>query len=86
MSTENKIAYVQYGNDVEGTAFCDHGSEDPLGRTDWNMRVRCKRCCRGTSAERPTCTLCHTCHKLAVCGVQKNTLLHCPASIYAEAS
>ncbi|CAK0750013.1 hypothetical protein CVIRNUC_001956 [Coccomyxa viridis] len=39
VSTENKIAYVQYGNDVEGTAFCDHGSEDPLGRTDWNMRV-----------------------------------------------
>ena len=58
VSTENKIAYVQYGNDVEGTAFCDHSSEDPLGRTDWNMRVRCKRCHR-ISAEQCTCTLCH---------------------------
>lgn len=34
------MSYVEYGNDVEGTAFCDKDSDDPLGRSAWNMRVR----------------------------------------------
>ena len=34
------VSYVEYGNDVEGTAFCDKDSDDPLGRSAWNMRVR----------------------------------------------
>ena len=70
VSTENKIAYVQYGNDVEGTAFCDHGSEDPLGRTDWNMRVR-RKCCCHISAGQPTCIPCHTFYRVAIWDVQK---------------
>lgn len=31
---------VEYGNDVEGTAFCSPGEGDPLGDTDWNLQAR----------------------------------------------
>jgi hypothetical protein len=34
------ITHVQYGTDVEGTAFASPDSQDPLGSSPWNMRVR----------------------------------------------
>ena len=34
------VCHIEYGNDVEGTAFCNTESDDPLGRSPWNMRVR----------------------------------------------
>ena len=34
------VTHVQYGNDVEGTAFASPDSQDPLGSGPWNMRVR----------------------------------------------
>lgn len=77
-STEHKVAYVQYGNDVEGTAFCDHGSEDPLGKSDWNMRVRCQ-CCRRISAGQPTYM--HTLpHFLQKCYQGRPDLKFCPTA------
>ena len=30
---------VEYGNDVEGTAFAAPDSGDPLGKTKWNLQV-----------------------------------------------
>lgn len=30
---------VEYGNDVEGTAFCPPDADDPLGSTGWNLQV-----------------------------------------------
>lgn len=33
---EGGDAFVEYGNDVEGSAFC---GRDPLGSTPWNMQV-----------------------------------------------
>ncbi len=30
---------VEYGNDVEGTAFCSPSEGDPLGSTDWNLQA-----------------------------------------------
>jgi len=33
-----KYDWVDYGNDVEGSAFTDHAS-DPLGSTKWNLKV-----------------------------------------------
>ena len=30
---------VEYGNDVEGTAFAAPDSADPLGKTKWNLQV-----------------------------------------------
>ena len=33
-------AVVEYGNDVEGTGFAEPDTEDPLAKTDWNLRVR----------------------------------------------
>ena len=33
------VTHVQYGNDVEGTAFASPDSQDPLGSGPWNMRV-----------------------------------------------
>lgn len=33
---EASDAFVEYGNDVEGSAFCDR---DPLGSTPWNMQA-----------------------------------------------
>ena len=44
------VSYVEYGNDVEGTAFCDVNSEDPLGRSSWNMRVRSQSAQRQSDA------------------------------------
>jgi len=38
---KNGETHVEYGNDVEGTAFCDTDSNDPLGSSPWNMRVSC---------------------------------------------
>ena len=38
------VTHVEYGNDVEGTAFCDPHSDDPLGRSPWNMRVSSQSC------------------------------------------
>lgn len=31
---------VEYGNDVEGTAFDSRNDGDPLSETDWNLQVR----------------------------------------------
>ena len=33
------VEYVEYGNDVEGTAFSDPHEGDPLGSSKWNMRT-----------------------------------------------
>lgn len=41
---DKKAAYVEYGNDVEGTAFSKDKARDPLAKTDWNMRVRAWQC------------------------------------------
>ncbi len=30
---------VEYGNDVEGTAFCPPDADDALGSTSWNLQV-----------------------------------------------
>ena len=30
---------VEYGNDVEGTAFCSPDAEDPLGSSSWNLQA-----------------------------------------------
>lgn len=30
---------IEYGNDVEGTAFCPPDAEDPLGSTSWNLQA-----------------------------------------------
>lgn len=35
--TERDGAFVEYGNDVEGSAF---SSRDPLGSTRWNLQVQ----------------------------------------------
>ncbi|KAL0054042.1 hypothetical protein WJX82_002859 [Trebouxia sp. C0006] len=35
----NDNPVVEYGNDVEGTAFCPPDAEDPLGSTGWNLQV-----------------------------------------------
>jgi histone demethylase JARID1 len=34
-----EVEEVEYGNDVEGTAFSSHKDGDALGRSDWNMQV-----------------------------------------------
>lgn len=31
---------IEYGNDVEGTAFCSADSNDPLGSSSWNLQAR----------------------------------------------
>ena len=33
---------VEYGNDVEGTAFADPSSRDPLAGSPWNLQVLCQ--------------------------------------------
>lgn len=30
---------IEYGNDVEGTAFCSADSNDPLGSSSWNLQA-----------------------------------------------
>ncbi len=35
----NDNPVVEYGNDVEGTAFCPPDAEDPLGSTGWNLQA-----------------------------------------------
>ena len=35
----NDNPMVEYGNDVEGTAFCLPDAEDPLGSTGWNLQA-----------------------------------------------
>lgn len=36
-SNDNPV--VEYGNDVEGTAFCTPDQQDPLGSSSWNLQV-----------------------------------------------
>lgn len=31
---------IEYGNDVEGTAFCPPSDDDPLGSSSWNLQAR----------------------------------------------
>lgn len=38
-SPDNPV--VEYGNDVEGTAFCAPDQQDPLGSSSWNLQVLC---------------------------------------------
>ena len=35
---------VEYGNDVEGTAFCSADADDPLGSSSWNLQARNQLC------------------------------------------
>ena len=35
----NDNPVIEYGNDVEGSAFCPVDAEDPLGSTGWNLQA-----------------------------------------------
>ena len=37
LSGDNPL--IEYGNDVEGTAFCSADSGDPLGSSTWNLQA-----------------------------------------------
>lgn len=45
--TERDGAFVEYGNDVEGSAF---SIRDPLGSTRWNLQVGCDSKAAGSRA------------------------------------
>ena len=36
----NDNPLIEYGNDVEGTAFCSADADDPLGSSGWNLEAR----------------------------------------------
>ena len=37
LGSDNPV--IEYGNDVEGTAFCSADANDPLGSSSWNLQA-----------------------------------------------